>query len=339
MKLSGKATKWFLLVFLMGSLGMESAWAQFGRRDDGTITYEEIYDDPYDINKLFVALEPAIGDVQVANVMTGFGLEATYLMDKSADIRAHVRFPYYQGTDMARNAAENSPHFSGRARSYFYAEVGGTYHIWDKEEESSSHIALYSNSYKGNEWTAMVPKKTEVPNKQREILGARLGGIYYETTSELSRAISAQKVTVTSLAGDTLQATSDVFGNVMGGGLYLGGSYSWIKNFAAKPSRIYEELVDDHMFTTFLDLIIMPYTKVENFAYDGVVYDGSTINTFLFGARLGVDGKFNRKLGWSYGAEIGVRPGLQKRGFYGMIKIGFPVYGTKLDRTVEAFGK
>jgi hypothetical protein len=59
----------------------------------------------------------------------------------------------------------------------------------------------------------------------------------------------------------------------------------------------------------------------------------------MFGGRLGIDGHFNRTLGWGYAAEIGVRPGLQKRGFYGLIKITFPMYGTKLDYKVEAFGR
>jgi hypothetical protein len=344
-----------LLVFCILLLGFSQvAEAQFRRGSaNKTVTYEEMYNDPYDINKLFIGITPLYGDINVSNVTSGFGIDATYYLNDFMHFKAHARTPYYSGSDFARNAAEKSSSFDGRARPYLYTEVSAAYHIWDKEQESESMISLYSKNYEGAQWAAKVPKRAEIPNKRREIFFARLGGMYYETTSELSRAIDAQGVRVPGFGNqdgsvkDTLSGNlqQSVFGNVRGYGFTVGAGFTWMKNFAAKPDKTYEELVDDHIFSTFLDLFILPIVKVEDFLYkpEGAAqffrYNGAQINTFMFGGRIGIDGHFNRTLGWGYGAEIGVRPGLEKRGFYGLIKITFPMYGTKLDYKVEAFGR
>lgn len=331
-----------------------SSEAQFRRSSETkTITYEEMYNDPYDINKLFIGITPAYGDIHVANITTGFGVDATYYLNDFMHFKAHARTPYFLGSDFARNSADkNGFDPQSRARTYFFTEASASYHIWDKEQEHESTIPLYSKNYEGAEWAAKVPDKADIPNKRREILFARLGGVYYQTTSELSRAIAAQGATVnpvgeTEESANSLTADSEgpVFGNVLGAGVAVGGGFTWIKNFAAKPDKTYEELVDDHVFSTFLDLFIFPMVNVENFYHkpqggtNFIEYDASSINTFMFGGRIGIDGHFNRTLGWGYGAEIGVRPGLAKRGFYGMLKITFPMYGTKLDYSVEAFGR
>lgn len=330
-----------------------SSEAQFRRRSENkTVTYEEMYNDPYDINKLFIGITPAYGDIHVTNITTGFGVDATYYLNDFMHFKAHARTPYFIGSDFARNSADkNGFDPQSRARTFFFAEASASYHIWDKEQESESKIPLYSKNYEGAEWAAKVPKRATIPNKRREILFARLGGVYYQTTSELSRAIAAQGVTVNPV-GETEETansingeTNAIYGNVIGAGVSVGGGFTWIKNFAAKPDKTYEELVDDHVFSTFMDLFIFPMVTVEDFYHkpEGVdnfiQYDASSINTFMFGGRIGIDGHFNRTLGWGYGAEIGVRPGLAERGFYGLLKITFPMYGTKLDYSVEAFGR
>jgi hypothetical protein len=52
-----------------------------------------------------------------------------------------------------------------------------------------------------------------------------------------------------------------------------------------------------------------------------------------------MEGRFNRTFGWSYGGEIGYRPSVESRGFFAVIKLCFPVFGTNLDYKVESFGK
>ncbi len=63
----------FLIIFLLLAL---PAWvfAQGERTDKTAVTFEELYDEPYNINKLFVHLQPLYGEVFATNINAGFGL-------------------------------------------------------------------------------------------------------------------------------------------------------------------------------------------------------------------------------------------------------------------------
>ncbi|HET9488117.1 MAG TPA: hypothetical protein VFO54_11800, partial [Chryseosolibacter sp.] len=61
-------------------------------RDDKTaVTYEQIYDEPFAVNKLFVGLQPLYGELFVANVNAGFGVEALYYLQDKAHFTAQFR--------------------------------------------------------------------------------------------------------------------------------------------------------------------------------------------------------------------------------------------------------
>jgi hypothetical protein len=53
-----------------------SLFAQNDRKDKTAVTYEEIYDEPYSINKLFIQFQPVYGELFATNVNAGFGIEA-----------------------------------------------------------------------------------------------------------------------------------------------------------------------------------------------------------------------------------------------------------------------
>jgi hypothetical protein len=129
---------------------------------------------------------------------------------------------------------------------------------------------------------------------------------------------------------------------------------SWIKNVAVNFDK-FEEGIDDLMLTAYFDILVAPSIKVDDVVYTDRGYDvdgnpsatyGQTrtysvdaVKTKAIGFRMGVDGKFNRTMSWAYGGEFGYRPSLAGRGFYMLLKISFPVYGTNLDYKVESFGK
>jgi hypothetical protein len=244
---------------------------------------------------------------------------------------------------------------------FSYYEFGGTYHIRDFEESSKTKMFLYKNSYKGNKWAARVPLSADVPCKVRKIYGARLGGIIWDSSTDLNRALEKQKLTNADLKdseGNSLPSTIkdgsgkdvplDVFTNVSAMGFYIGGSMTWIRNVAVNFDK-FEEGIDDLMFTAYLDILFSPSIKLDNIVYTenditspiaGTrTYSVSPIKTKTFGVRAGIDGKFNRTWGWAYGGEVGFRPGIEGRTFYALIKISFPVYSTNLDYKVESFGK
>jgi hypothetical protein len=357
------------LIFLSALLFSFPSFSQNERKDKTAVTYEEIYDEPYSVNKLFVQLQPVYAELFVTNVNAGYGVEASYYHQDKMDFRAHFRKTYSQKFfDYYRDLAAKTSDVDNRQQVYTYFELGGTYHVKDFEQSSKTKMFLYKNSYKGNKWAARVPLHAEVPCKVRKIYGARLGGIMWRSTTDITKALQRQGLSNHDIK--TLDAKDEngnayalpdirpsslgntpvgfnAFSNITSTGLYVGGSMSWIKNVAVNFDK-FEEGVDDLMFTAFVDILYSPSIKINDITYttdkgtaDAVtrVYSVSPLKTSSFGFRAGIEGKFNRAWSWAYGGEFGYRPSLQKSGFYALIKISFPVFGTNLDYKVESFGK
>jgi hypothetical protein len=370
MRTMKKAIRTAVLVLLFAAPAL--LFAQGERKDKQAVTYEEIYDEPYSINKLFVHFQPLYADLFVTNVNAGYGIEASYYYQDKADFKAQVRKSYSQKFfDLSRDLADKNSSVENENEVYNYFEVGGTYHVKDFEKSSKTKMFLYKKSYAGNKWASRVPLHAEVPCKVRIVYGARLGGILWNSTTDLGRALKEQGLTNESLlTSDGVPLRSEevdperpvkadltpnlrdvnVYTNVSSTGLYVGGSYTWIKNVAVNFDK-YEEGIDDLILTAYADILYSPSISIDDIVYiqrdaNGIpiasseaVYSTSPVKTNPLGFRLGIEGKFNRQLSWAYGGEFGYRPSLDGRGFFAMLKISFPVFGTQLDYKVESFGK
>jgi hypothetical protein len=331
------------------------------QKDKPTVTFEELYDEPYSINKLFVGFQPLYGEVFATNVNSGFGIEASYFQKEKFDLKVNYRQSYSaEFFDYNRNAflkaqADAKYKISDQPQAFSYFELGGTYHIKDFDQESKTKMTLYKKSLKGDRWAATVPFHAEVPCKVRKIYGVRLGGIVWNSTTDLTRALSKQHLTNADLKSSTgtslpssyfengIQRNLYVFGNIHAANVYVGGSMTWIRNVAVNFDK-YDDGVDDGMMTLFFDIMVAPSLKLDPVTYTDTnnvtdKYSTGAIKTHSFGFRAGVDGKFNRTFGWSYGGEFGYRPTIVGMGFFAMLKIAFPLYSTNLDYKVESFGK
>lgn len=332
-------------------------FAQGRRNEDKILTFETIYDTPYEINKLWIGFQPLYTELFRTNANVGYGIEATYYWKDKADFRAHFRKPYNRHLDHQRNVAfNNAPAIENRLTIFNYMELGGTYHIKDTEKDVESVIYLYSKRYAGAKWASMVPEKSKVQTKVRNVIGARVGGFAYQTTVDLDRLYDARKVSLLSAEGvnlpndwrdePTVGPDLNPFTGATVKGGYIGGSYAWIKNFAINPDRTYDDLVKDLMLTVYGDILFAGSINYEDVYYRpdptnpvAVAYSINDLGKNYFGFRAGVDGKFNRTLSWAYNGEIGYRPGVKKQGLYALIKITFPMYSSDMNNNVEAFSK
>lgn len=329
--------------------------------EQNAVTYEQMYDEPYAVNKLFIGFQPVYGELFVTNVNAGFGVDAQYYFQDKADFRAQFRKTYSRKFfDLSRDLALQNSALDNRAEVFNYFELGATYHIKDFEGASKTKLVLYKNSYRGNRWASRLPLTAEVPCKVRKIYGARIGGLIWDSSTELSRAMEKQGLTNADFKDaegnglpltyddGTRQQPLDVYTNVAAKNVYVGGSMSWIRNVAINFDK-FEEAVDDLMFTVFFDVIYAPEVTLDDVVYTDEnsasdvagtrTYSVSPVKMQPFGGRVGIDGRFNRTLSWSYGGEIGYRPGIQGRMFYALVRISFPVFGTNLDNSVESFEK
>ena len=105
---------------------------------------------------------------------------------------------------------------------------------------------------------------------------------------------------------------------------------SWVRNVAVDLEG-FEPNIDDKILTAYFDFLITPVVNVHNVFYNGTEYNLGPLKESKIGARLGIEGRHNRELGWGYGAELGIKPGMRKGGFFALVKITVPIYSTNLD--------
>lgn len=304
-------------------------------KKSNALKYTVTYDDPYDIKKLFIHFQPIIGDISALNVVGGLGLEANYYHKDMLDFEFSGRTSYGASADIARDAANRNASNDNTIATYFYADMGGTYHILDQTKESESKILLYSKRLKGTEWAATVPKNALIKNTVREIVGGRAGAFSYATATNVNTILAKQELQLFYNDGSPI-LDEDLYTNVFAYGFYVGGSMSWFKNFAVTFESRWEPNGDDLLMTTYLDVLYSPGITIDDILLSGETVSLEDVKQAPLGFRAGLKGKFNRNLGWGYGVESGLRPGVQKSGFFFAFKISFPIYGTKLEQTVEA---
>jgi hypothetical protein len=330
-----------------------TAFCVFAQDDKNAVTYEELYDEPYAVNKLFIGFQPVYAELFATNVNAGFGINAAYYYQDKMDFYAQLRMPYTKTFfDYNRDLASKNSDVTINPQAFAYLEVGGTYHIKDIEVAGKTKMTLYKASYKGDKWASRVPLQTEVPAKLRTIYGVRTGVTSWRTTVNLNSVLEKQGLTNADLVNESdeglpLTVTDpdsgtprdfNIFTNMYSTVIFLGGSYGRFRNIAVSIDD-YEGAVDDNLLTLYVDLMFAPAIDLNPVVYQDAAYSTDAVKASPIGARLGLDGKFNRALSWAYGGELGYRPGLKGRTFYAMFRLAFPVFGSNLENKVESFGK
>lgn len=319
------------------------------------VTYKELYDRPDKINKLFLGIQPIYGELYASNVNAGFGFTAQYYHEDLFDVSLAFRKAYGQKYDQQRDAAVKNADISmltNTPRIFSNFEIVGTYHIIDEISKTKSKVALYSDSDSAGytyDWDSKMAEIIMVTSKVRTIIGGRIGGMIISSTTDVTRAIADQNYTpisndITHMAMPT--DTKSLFGNYQSNIVFAGASMAWIKNFAIIPDQDYDSVSNDLILTTYADFLWAPSVVLEDMQYrpdpllPSISYSLNGLERNNVGFRLGVEGKFNREIGWAYGLETGIRPGIKKKGFFFAAKVTMPLFSTSLeDQNKEAFGR
>ncbi len=312
-------------------------WAGAQNEESATITtYDQVIDDPYAINKLWIHLQPVYAELFVTNVNIGFGLQADYQVANKLGLQAQWRRAYAQATDFTREVAHKNQDNVDNNKTYNYLQFGGTIHLSDAISEGNSKIIMYSRRYKGKKWANRIPETLVVPSQVRKVYGLRWGGFMFNSTTDFSRAAVEQGVTLVDENNNPM-GDAKLYANVDVKALYLGASLTLIKNTAIKPHRDFGVLVNDLNFNAFIDVIYAPSVAINDVMLGINTVPSDQLDTQELGFRAGVEGKFNKKVGYSYGAELGYRPSVKERGFYAMFKLSFPVFGVAPQGQPQAY--
>ncbi len=304
-----------------------------------SVTYDILYDDPYDINRLFVHIQPVYAELFMTNVNIGFGIEGEYYLKDQFNFNMHYRKAYGPQFDFMRDVAEKNSDALNSPKKFHFAEFSATYHIIDREKATTSKFVLYSDRYRElNRWETMVPETIKAPATMRQIYGVRLGGINYQSAIDVNSIIKNQD----EFSLDTLNGLS-VYSNLSSFGIFVGGTMHLIKNIALEFDQTYEQVSNDLIFNVYADILFSPFMEVDDIYYrlspidEERMVTSDIIKLNSFGGRAGLKGKFNRELSFGYNIEIGYRPGIRGDNIYFLGKVSFPLIGSKLEKEVEAF--
>ena len=303
------------------------AFAQ--EEEDDVPAYQKMYDDPYDIRNLYLQFQPLYGDIGALNVTGGFGVEGAYYHNSKFDLQLAFRTSYGKRFDINRHAASNNATNTDKFPFYFNVEFGGTYHFQDIMKESSSKVLLYNKQLKGTNWSSTIPRSAEVNGNLRNVIGGRLGGMFNSTTANINAILSVQEKDLYDSEGLPI-LNEDIYSNLQSFVIYVGGSYSWIRNYAVEFSEVWDPSGDDQILTTYFDIMYAPSINLNDVTVAGETISTADIEQLSLGFRGGVNVKFNRKLSWGYGVEAGIKPGIKKRGFFLVFKMSFPIYAKML---------
>lgn len=223
--------------------GAISAMAQY---DSKTITYEDLYDDPYDINKLFISFQPLYTELFVANVNIGFGVDVNYYLKNKANFHASFRRAYAVQVDHARDVAmKNVPirneSLSGWWSPFSYFELGGTYHLVDKEVDTETKMILFTKKSRPGQMASKMPETFMVPSKKRIIHGIRAGGTLLNTTTDLGRAMESQGISREHIVDSEDRVIPDnavIMVNLSTNGFFVGGIYGNHQKRSCKTRQV-----------------------------------------------------------------------------------------------------
>lgn len=299
------------------------------------VEYDAVYDDPYDIHKLWLHFYPMYADGFVTNFNVGYGGQANYYLKDKFDFRLHVRKTYTRGTDFSRANGEKSSTVTKNLDIYKHFEGGATYHLKDNGDAGESKIIVYTKRFSANKWSSTVPEHIAVPSKVRKITGIRLGGMYWGSSTHLNEPLIRQNKVLVSAGGDTLSNREKIYGNVSSAAIYVGGSMCRIRNVVVKPKK-YDLAMNDLIFTLYGDIMVAPFVQVDPIIKNKITYSTDHIKTRMLGFRAGVEGMFNREFAWTYGAEVGYKPSIQTRGFYATAKVGFS-FASRLQQQRQSY--
>lgn len=307
-----RQTVLFSIFLLIGiSLLPDQAEAQRGRRSRRSkdIVFDQVYNNPSEVKRLFLGLMPAYADMFTTNVNLGVGVDAHIFPkklgvgglqneNKKYSLHFHARTTYASQTDLNRFLhSENTAAFTanefGSPGWYVYAEGGYAYHFYDNVAEDNIKLPVTSTRRDLKKAASEVNDIFEVTVDKRTLVTARAGLLGYRSAVNWNNVVSRDNRRVmrgmydadpedaiepVSIRYDSLGIRNEAeglglrnyaFGDVIVGSVYLGASMSWIWN-AGFETEGHADVVRDAMVTGYADFMVAPFVVVgEVKSYNG----------------------------------------------------------------------
>lgn len=323
-----------LLLILICAL---PAWAnaQFSVENiPDTSRMELVYDQPYKVRRFFFGFQPIYADAFKNSVNAGFGIDA-YFLPKGGkfDLHASFRKPYStKSFDQSKDKMDKTSNTLNQSVGFMLLEFGGTIHIKDEVRKVPVKMAVVKKNPSAghNQW--LQSSMVSVPGQLRTIQGLRIGMQAWRSAVHITKVLDEQGSRNADIAlpeeiidDQGNSSVFNAFSNIYNRSIFAGFGITQIRNQAVLFEG-FDTAVQDKMVTYFADLMIAPWLSIDDAVYGVSTYSLDKVKLRRMGLRLGTEVKLNRKMGWSYGAELGWRPAPRGNTAFLLIKISVPVF-------------
>ncbi len=319
--------------------------------------YKIYLDDPSAINQGWLHIQPLVAELNGSNLSAGFGLQLNAFANDKWAVFGSFRTPFSKNYDAVRAAAENNASvvYNPNDRGPFEAfkignefraattiEAGAAYHILSVESKQPGKV-LIADQKKHHATEPIDLDVISVESKVRQMLGVR-GGLYYQgSTQYLNTVQKDQSLTFKGNDGSFIRPDGKTVNSfnrvnpdersflyssldVVGG--FIGLNWFRIRNTGLKVEK-HGLVANNQIVNGYVDLMVSPSVRLADMEVivpgrDRVVYDTDPVKLTKLGFRAGIQVSYNQAFYWSYGAEIGYRPGIEGLGRYALMKISFP---------------
>jgi hypothetical protein len=286
-----------------------------------SVHYKVLYDNPYEIKKLHVHLDPFYMDLGAGNLTMGWGARGNFYVGRLGALNLDFRRAYFDMMEKAvGDGTTNAAPVRG-SKPYFYFEPGIDFNLMDKTRARSLKVTLSSSSYSSGGYTYTDEKYIMVDGTQRKVFSLHGGIAFWHTMVDIGNATgtknndgttTSELFATSSSASDTLRAGHTLMSSVIIAG---GISTKSITNLAIACD--WGNRGNSILSHFYADFLFAPVITMEDVKYNNNIYklnDGARKRT---GWRLGWEYHKPNKTFMSEKIEFGSRPGMKGKGSWG----------------------
>lgn len=309
--------KKFLLIFSILLIGI-NVYSQ-------NINYSIRSDDPYDLKRAVIHLDPFYVDAWGTNMNIGWGIRADYIFNKQLNFALTFRRAY-----LDKNAGEhmdgNLMYATSGLSKYIFVEPVVNYTLADYTKRAYLRIVLSSSSYTVGNYRYTNTKFINVPGTARHVFSARGGIMFINAAIDFSEGDAEPDFEAVNTQDKSDKFTFGSNSNNKGGSgtyngytmmkltsLFAGISYKYITNLVVDVDG-WGGRRNAGLNDIYFDLMFAPVISYKNVAAsDKSVWEISNKNQNRIGWRIGWQYRHPAKTWMSFEAAFGARSGYKGR--------------------------
>lgn len=298
------------------------AFCFFQKSNGQNISYSIRSDDPHDMKKMVLHLDPFYADCWGTNMTIGFGIRADYVFTDKLHFALGFRKAYLDMNSGGNSFNSSMVKPGSGLNKLLYFEPSASFSLLDWTSKKNLKIVLSSTSRTSGSYTITNTKYIHVPGTVRQALAARGGITYINAAISFSEGDAEKDFKATNQKDKSDFFNFGSYGVKKGGSdtyggysmmktatLFAGVSYKYITNLIVDVDR-WGKRSNASFYDIYFDLMFAPVVSFKDVvSVDKTEWSISNNNKSRTGWRAGMKFRHPDKVWLSYEFAFGKRPG------------------------------